>query len=474
MFVLEEVTPCEFNVQKPPEAVEEWIALYDGGFAKFRRSSVMSCVKKDYLKLRNWLNVRWATPLCTYEDDGRNKICDDAKNKLDEKPVVANFDNSRVESNVASDADVDARSQRTKDSGFALPGAMTSSAYDILGTRWRGSQSTRERRRGAWVQCSLNKGSDGRDGATECACGDDACCSSKGADGVEGVIHECVTCECVAVAAPVASAVTASAVASPAVASTAVSTSFPAQVNQPSPFQSIGPVVRPQQTLSTSSVSTASVQMESGFKIRIHMDYKRKRGFLCDSKVDAHVDKCRVCNGIDAPKRKMAKSGNLIVTEWIGCNNCSNWFHSTCLPNHINEDTFVCQFCTPPQETYMFEDDIADTGPTCCAGLGAQDLLSDTGRSLEAAVTIASPGAVSDSTGDTASPPAIFTPVTLPYRSAGGKDISLFKCNVCQSIDMTDMLKCCNCKRIFCHKDCVEDDQFVIGCSDMFVCRECV
>lgn len=348
MFVLEEVTPCEFNVQEPPEAVEEWIALYDGGFAKFRRSSVMSCVKKDYLKLRNWLNVRWATPLCTYEDDGRNKIGDDAKNKLDEKhaPVVANFDNSRVESNVASDADVD-------------------------------------------------------------------------------------------------------------------------KVNQPSPFQSIGPVVRPQQTLSTSSVSTASVQMESGFKIRIHMDYKRKRGFLCDSKVDAHVDKCRVCNSIDAPKRKMAKSGNLIVTEWIGCNNCSNWFHSTCLPNHINEDTFVCEFCTPPQE-YMFEDDIADTGPTCCAGLGAQD--SDTGRSLE--VTIASPGAVSDSTGDTASPPA--TPVTLPYRSAGGKDMSLFKCNVCQSIDMTDMMKCCNCKRIFCHKDCVEDDQFVIGCSDMFVCRECV
>ena len=354
-MVLQKVPPCATNVQKPRESSpEEWIALDNGGFARVHRSSMMSFMKKLVLKSRNWLNVRWAEPLCNYQE-APTYADDDASVPIDKVQDLSKSAANRSSSNV-------------KDGSYVDP--------PIGGTKL------------------------------------------QSVDHATGITEE--------------------------------------------------------------YIATMFYQ-KSGLKMNFHMDHKRKEAFLCDSNVDAEVDKCCVCNNVEAPKRQKGESGETIVTTWIGCNNCPNWFHSTCLTEKVDEDTFVCKFCTPdtrfdagslPEKPTSSREDKVNNDPPAPTMKNEFFNCKDCVVDSTEFVYCWCKSKYRHVQCHTTSKQGFLCSATCRY-SPGGKDVSNYRCSVCRSTDTTDLLRCFKCNHTICHKDCIAEDNFIIGYTNLFVCDEC-
>ena len=354
-MMLQEVAPCVSNVQKPREsAPEEWIALDNGGFAKVRRSSMMSFMKRLVLKSRNWLNVRWSEPLCNYQE-APTYADDDASVPIDEVQDPSKSANIlRSSSNVEEEPYVD----------------------PTCGTELHDADH---------------------------------------ATGI-GITEEFIV------------------------------TMF---------------------------------YHKSGLKMKLHMEHELEEAFICDSNVDQELDKCCVCNNVEAPKRQKGESGETIVTRWIGCNNCPNWFHSTCLTEKVDEDTFVCNFCTPdidagalPENpTFPIKDkmEIDPPAPTVKNEFfNCKDCVVDSTEFVYCWCKSKYRHRQCHTTSNQG-----FLCSASCRSHPGGKNVSNFRCSVCRSTDTTDLLRCFKCNYTICHRDCVPEDSFVVGSPNLFVCDEC-
>ena len=61
-----------------------------------------------------------------------------------------------------------------------------------------------------------------------------------------------------------------------------------------------------------------------------------------------HNDICYMCNCDVPPPRKNKKVSKKTKVNWIGCDNCEQWFHGDCVgvAEPTAETVYNCEFCS--------------------------------------------------------------------------------------------------------------------------------